>query len=178
MPEPDLIYVACGTMDTAAGLILGLKAAGLRCRVVSVQVTGGGYVNAEGMARLINRTGSLLHSLDDSFSRFELLPSEIDVRRGYLGERYAQFTEEGMEAVGLMKQCENIMLEGTYTGKTLAALVDDVRSGMTQGKTMLFWNTVNSRDSSDVVASINYHDLPDEFHHYFEEDVQPLDRDQ
>jgi 1-aminocyclopropane-1-carboxylate deaminase/D-cysteine desulfhydrase-like pyridoxal-dependent ACC family enzyme len=177
LPEPDLIYVACGTMGTAAGLILGLKAAGLRCRVVCVQVTGGSYVNAGGMVYLIDRTSALLHSLDDSFPRFAVQPSEFDVRPGYLGERYAQFTAAGMAAVALMKQSEDIALEGTYTGKTLAAVVNDVHSGTAKEKTVLFWNTVNSRDLSGVASSIDYHDLPHEFHRYFEEEVQPLDRD-
>ena len=37
MPEPDCIYVALGTMGTAAGLTLGVKAANLKSRVVSVR---------------------------------------------------------------------------------------------------------------------------------------------
>lgn len=176
MPEPDVIYVACGTMGTAAGLVLGLKAAGLGCRVVPVQVTSGQYANAEGLAKLVNRTSVFLHSLDDSFPALELSSSDVDIRGGYLGRCYAQFTDEGMEAVSLMQECEGIALEGTYTGKALAALVADVRSGRLAGRTILFWNTVNSRDFSDVVKSIDYHDLPRAFHRYFEDDVQPLDR--
>ncbi len=82
-----------------------------------------------------------------------------------------------MEAVSLMDESEGIKLEGTYTGKTLAALVNDARSGRVQDKTLLFWNTVNSRDFSSVIESIDYHSLPREFHCYFAEDVQPLDLD-
>ena len=40
MPEPDLLYVAMGTMGTAAGLMLGLKATGLKTRLVAVPAVG------------------------------------------------------------------------------------------------------------------------------------------
>ena len=176
IPEPDLIYVACGTLGTAAGLILGLKVAGLSSRVVPVQVAGGDYVNAERVAGLANRVSALLHSLDDSFPLLTVRPADIDIRRGHLGVSYGQFTAEGMEAVSLMQECEGIPLEGTYTGKTLAALMADVRDGYARAKTILFWNTVNSRNLSELTASVDYHDLPRPFHRYFEEDVQPLDR--
>ena len=177
MPEPEYIYVACGTMGTAAGLILGLKAARLDSRVVPVRVTSEKFTSARGMIELINKTSSLLRSLDASFPVFEFSAADIDIRHDYFGERYALFTREGMEAVSMMREREGIKLDGTYTGKTLAALIDDAKSGRAQGKTVLFWNTLNSRDFSDAISSIDYHSLPREFHRYFEEKVQPLDRD-
>jgi 1-aminocyclopropane-1-carboxylate deaminase/D-cysteine desulfhydrase-like pyridoxal-dependent ACC family enzyme len=177
MPEPEYIYVACGTMGTASGLTIGLKAANLNSRVVSVQVTSEKFVNAREMIKLVNKTNSLLHSLDASFPRFEFPEKDVDIRHDYFGERYALFTKEGMEAVSLMRGSEGIKLDGTYTGKTLAALIDDAKSRRVQGKAVLFWNTLNSRDISDVISSIDYRSLPHDFHRYFEEKVQPLDRD-
>lgn len=178
MPEPECIYIACGTMGTAAGLILGLRAAKLNSRVVSVKVNIGKSVNARAMIKLINETNDLLHSLDASFPRFEFSETDVDVRHGYSGERYGLFTDEGMEAVSLMKKREGIKLDGTYTGKTLAAIRHDANNGSLQDKAVLFWNTLNSRDFSDVISTIDYHSLPPGFHRYFEEEVQPLDRDQ
>jgi D-cysteine desulfhydrase len=177
MPEPEYIYVACGTMGTAAGLILGLRAAKLNCREVSVRVTSEKFVNTMGMIKLINKTNSLIHSLDDSFPVFEFSKSDIDIRDDYFGKQYALFTREGMDAVSLIKDLERINLEGTYTGKTLAALIDDAKSGRLGSSTVLFWNTLNSRDFSDALSNLDYHDLPRCFHKYFEEEVQPLDCD-
>lgn len=176
MPEPEYIYVACGTMGTAAGLTLGLRAAKLNSRVVSVRITSEKFVNAREMIKLINKTNSLLHSLDASFPKFEFSETAVDIRHDYFGKRYALFTDEGMEAVSLMRECEGIKLDGTYTGKTLAALIDDAKSRRVQGKAALFWNTLNSRDFSDVISSVDYRSLPHDFHRYFEEEVQPLDR--
>jgi 1-aminocyclopropane-1-carboxylate deaminase/D-cysteine desulfhydrase-like pyridoxal-dependent ACC family enzyme len=177
MPEPDYIYVACGTMGTAAGLILGIMAVKLKCRVVSVRVTSEKFVNTKGMIKLINKTNSLIHSRDDSFSIFEFSAADIDIRHEYFGKQYALFTKEGMEAVSLIKDREGINLEGTYTGKTLAALIEDAKSGRLRYNTVLFWNTLNSRDFSDAISNLDYHDLPCCFYHYFEDKVQLLDRD-
>jgi 1-aminocyclopropane-1-carboxylate deaminase/D-cysteine desulfhydrase-like pyridoxal-dependent ACC family enzyme len=176
MPEPDYIYTACGTMGTAAGLILGLRAAKLDSQVISVRVTSEKFVNTAGMIKLIDQTDSLLSALDASFPRFEFPSADIEIRHGYFGKQYALFTREGMEAVSLMRESEGIKLDGTYTGKALAALIDDAKSGGLRDKTALFWNTLNSRDFSGEISSVDYHGLPGGFHRYFETEVQPLDR--
>jgi len=175
--EPEYVYVACGTMGTAAGLTLGLRAANLSGRVVSVGVCSRKFVNTRALIKLINHTNSLLRSLDASFPRFGLSETDVDIRHDYFGKQYALFTDEGMEAVSLMREREGIKLDGTYTGKALAALKHDAKSGSLQGKTVLFWNTLNSKDFSDAISDLDYHDLPRCFHRYFEEEVQPLDRD-
>ncbi len=176
MPEPDYIYVACGTMGTAAGLLLGLRAAQLKSRVVSVAVASERFVNIRRMKRLIKRTNALLHSLDPSFPTFEFSTAGLDIRHRYSGSQYALFTEEGTQAVSMMGVCEGIKLDGTYTGKALAALIDDARNGNLQGKAVLFWNTLNSRSRPESLSKLDYRDLPRCFHRYFEEEVQPLDR--
>jgi 1-aminocyclopropane-1-carboxylate deaminase/D-cysteine desulfhydrase-like pyridoxal-dependent ACC family enzyme len=177
MAEPEYIYVACGSMGTAAGLTLGLRAAKLGGRVVPVAVHSEGFANTRAMIKLIDKTNSFLRSLDASFPRFEFSETDVDIRHDYAGKRYALFTDEGMEAVSLMRESEGIKLDGTYTGKALAALEHDAKNGSLQGKVVLFWNTLNSRDFSDAISDVDYHDLPRSFHRYFEEEVQPLDRD-
>jgi hypothetical protein len=41
---------------------------------------------------------------------------------------------------------------------------------------VLFWNTYNSQPFDTAMDTLDYHALPEAFHHYFEEDVQPLDQ--
>lgn len=176
LPEPDYIYVASGTMGTAAGLTIGLRVAGLKTRVVSVRVTGKKLANAKRMINLIDETNSLLCSFDSSFPRLSFSEADTDIRDNYFGEHYALFTKEGMEAVSLMREFEGIKLDGTYTGKALAALIDDAKCDKLSDSVVLFWNTLNSRDFPESITSIDYHCLPNNFHRYFEEEVQPLDR--
>ena len=80
-----------------------------------------------------------------------------------------------MEAVHRMAKTEGITLDGTYTGKALAALISDTERHDVRDNVLLFWNTYNSRDISDAIANVDYHQLPRCFHRYFEENVQPLD---
>ncbi|MEE9613050.1 MAG: pyridoxal-phosphate dependent enzyme [Desulfatiglandales bacterium] len=175
MPEPDYIYVASGTMGTAAGLMLGLRAANLRSQVISVRVADDKFMNAKGMIKLIYKTNLLLHSLDASFPKIKLSAEDLNIRHDFYGQEYALFTRIGMEAVARMKEREGINLEGTYTGKTLAAVVTDSENADLRDKVVLFWNTLNSSDFSAVIAGVDYHSLPRSFHQYFEQEVQPLD---
>jgi 1-aminocyclopropane-1-carboxylate deaminase/D-cysteine desulfhydrase-like pyridoxal-dependent ACC family enzyme len=176
MPKPDLIYLPSGTMGTSAGLILGLKAANLESLVVCVRVADEKFANIERALKLLRSTNSLLHSLDPSFPLIEFSREDINIRHDFFGQRYALFTEKGMEAVTRMKATEDVELDGTYTGKTLAALISDAEKGNLKDKVVLFWNTYNSKDFSHMIASIDYRELPRPFHKYFEEDVQKLDK--
>jgi 1-aminocyclopropane-1-carboxylate deaminase/D-cysteine desulfhydrase-like pyridoxal-dependent ACC family enzyme len=85
MPEPDCIYVAKGSGGTAVGLMLGIKAANLKSRVVCVRAVDKKTADARKMARLYDDTASLLHSLDPSFPRLECSDREIDIRHGFFG---------------------------------------------------------------------------------------------
>jgi len=49
IPEPDRIYVASGSLGTATGLMLGLRAADLKSRLISVRVTDEKLVNVNRM---------------------------------------------------------------------------------------------------------------------------------
>ena len=69
---------------------------------------------------------------------------DLEVRDGFLGDGYAAATAESLAAVALA-EANHIHLETTYTGKALAVLVADARTGKLVGKTALFWNTYNSR---------------------------------
>ncbi|MFU8795668.1 MAG: pyridoxal-phosphate dependent enzyme, partial [Dehalococcoidia bacterium] len=176
-PQPHYIYVACGTMGTTAGLLLGLRAAKLDTRVVSVRVTAERFVNTRAMIRLIGRANSFLHSLDPSFPVFEFSAADIDIRHDCFGRRYALYTQEAMEAVSLMREREGIKLDGTYTGKAMVALIRDAENRVLRGKSVLFWNTLNSRSHPELTADLDYRELPRSFHRYFREEPQPLDRE-
>jgi hypothetical protein len=68
-------------------------------------------------------------------------------------------------------------LDGTYTGKTFAAVIADAgEQKIKKDDVVLFWNTLNAKNFSDEIEDIDYHELPKAFHRYFEQEVQPLDR--
>ncbi|MCX4370913.1 MAG: pyridoxal-phosphate dependent enzyme [Dysosmobacter sp.] len=175
LPEPDYIYAAAGTLGTVAGLTIGLDALGMKTKVVAVKVNSENRINAENYAELMNSTAALLRNADPSFPVLAYEPEDVRIEEKYYGGDYAIFTEEGVSAVNFMKEKYGIALEGTYTGKTCAAMLEAVREPVNQGKTVLFWNTLNSREPYPQALQADYHGLPKEFWRYFEEDVQPLD---
>jgi 1-aminocyclopropane-1-carboxylate deaminase/D-cysteine desulfhydrase-like pyridoxal-dependent ACC family enzyme len=176
MPEPDFIYVPLGSMGTAVGLTLGLKAAGLKSRIIAIRVIEKRFANAKKMTRLFQDTASFLRKLDPTFPELLLGENDWTVRDDCLGGGYARFTEKAMKAALLMRERAGIILNGTYSAKALSALFDDAEKQVLKGKTVLFWNTYNSKDLSTFAAKVDSRQLPKAFHRYFEEDVQPLDR--
>ncbi len=50
-----------------------------------------------------------------------------------------------------------------------------VQSQNLKDKVILFWNTYNAQNMSENIRSIDYHELPNDFYTYFENEVQPLD---
>ncbi len=176
LPEPDKIYVPMGTMGTAVGLAIGLKTAGLKSQIVAVRVVEAHMGNEQKFKRLFQKTIALLRSCDNSFPDLVLDQGDVVITHDFFGEKYALFTKPGMAAVELMNKEQGIKLEGAYTGKTLAALIDIAASKGLRNETILFWNTYNAIDFSDSINGVDYKDLPVAFHRYFEEEVQPLDR--
>jgi len=175
LPEPDLLYVALGTQGTAAGLALGLAVAGLKTRLVLVRVVREDIASPERFGRLYRGAARLLHGRD---ARFPLQPverSRLELRHEFIGPGYARFTEAGMAAVEFARSQFGIKLEGTYTGKALAALLADLRAGRLAGQRVVFWNTYNGLPLPGGAAAIDWHELPAGFHDFFRRPVQALD---
>jgi 1-aminocyclopropane-1-carboxylate deaminase/D-cysteine desulfhydrase-like pyridoxal-dependent ACC family enzyme len=175
LPEPDLLYVPLGTMGTAVGLSMGLAAAELSTRVVAVRVVDPAYGSEAGFHKLFDMTAFLLRKLDENFPKLRWVDANVDFRHDQFGEKYALYTEKGIEAVNLLKSTEGIQLEGTYTGKAMAALIADSLVGRLEGKAILFWNTYNSMQFPAEALERNYARLPFPLHGYFERPFQPLD---
>ncbi len=175
LPEPDFVYVALGTMGTVVGLQLGLRAAGLKTQVVAVRVVHENIANSERLTQLADNTIALLRESGASLPQdsFEQLP--IVLRHDCFGRKYAVFTDEGMAAIARAAP-HGLLLEGTYTGKAVAALFKDLDSGALRGKSVLFWHTYNSCDLTPWIAGADYRELPRPLRWYFENPVQRRDR--
>lgn len=160
--HPDIIYIPMGTGGTHAGLLVGLKLAGLKTRVEAIRVVDPLFRNASHIKKLCN----------DLCTKLGINPlvqdSDIIIRDEFFGEDYGIPTPEGNEALERFQSLENVSLETTYTGKSAAALLHDLKTEKLEGQTVLYWNTLNSRDFSAQISDINPHDLPSEFHPYFD----------
>ncbi len=173
---PEVVYVPLGSMGTAVGIALGLALGGLTPIVRAVQVVPESIADAGKAATLALETTRLLELGDGAFPHSLASMCHLEVVSGFFGEEYARFTPAGMEAVALAAAQAGLHLEGTYSGKTMAALVSAARSADLSDANVLFWDTYNSHDLGPLVDGVDYHDLPEECHVFFETDVQPLDR--
>jgi 1-aminocyclopropane-1-carboxylate deaminase/D-cysteine desulfhydrase-like pyridoxal-dependent ACC family enzyme len=144
LPEPDLVYVPLGSAGTSAGLAVGLAAAGLKTRVVAVRVVPEEVANESSLREVVDGGVTLLRELDEVFPALALGDLNLEVRHEFFGYGYAVPTSECSDAVRIAEQAA-LRLETTYTGKALAALRADAASGRLADKTVLFWNTYNSR---------------------------------
>ncbi|UCF56693.1 MAG: pyridoxal-phosphate dependent enzyme [Deltaproteobacteria bacterium] len=169
IPLPKVIFVAAGTCGTMAGLVLGLRLAGLRTRVLGVQVAPGFVANPKAMIRLARKALKVMRRLDRSVPEVRLTLADFPMERGHYGPGYGHPTRVCRQAIQFMAESEAIFLDPTYTGKTFGALMEYGKSE-TQGP-VLFWNTLNSVDLSSVAESVDYRSLPEAFHRFFESDL-------
>ena len=143
LPEPDFIYLAMGTTGSVAGLGLGLEAAGLKSQVVAIQVVHDLVANPQILESLWGRTVTRLRKYDETFPDLPFDLGRFDIREQYLGPGYACATPEGQRAVTIGHRL-GLKLEGTYTGKTMAAMNDDLAEQAFSAN-VLFWDTASSR---------------------------------
>lgn len=169
IPEPDYIFIPTASSGTAAGLTLGVKIAGLKTHIVAVQVSFSSISNFKVMRRLSNKTKKYIATYDNTIP--DMSYEHLHYIEDYYGGEYGLPTPEGIEAIKLLNTEEGISLEPTYSGKTFAALLGFIQKNKPgiKNKTIVFWNTFNSRDFSDIINKVDYHDLPKELNWVFEE---------
>ncbi len=175
LPEPDLVYVPLGSCGTAAGIALGAKALGWKTKIRAVRVSERKEADLRTVRDLFDGAAGKLRRLLPSFPAVELREGDFEVYEGYLGDGYAHFTRKGMDAVRRIAETDGIKLEGTYSGKAMAALIDDARAGKLANKVTVFWNTHNSVDFGDKIEGMDFRRLPRGYYPYFTEEDQPLE---
>ncbi len=173
LPVPDVVYVAFGSMGTVAGVSMGLALAGIPAEVRAIRVVPETVSSLQNWRSLLADALTLLGAGGAKIPDGAL--DRVRVVESHLGDGYAQFTPEGVEAVKLVRELGGITLEGTYTGKTFSAIIADAASGELAGRNVVFWNTYNSRDIAPLIEGIDYRELDAGLHQYFETEVQPLD---
>ena len=152
--KPDRIYLACGTTGSAAGLALGLSAAGLDTTIHAIQVADNPFASEAKMHKLIAKTESILRSYDPGFIA-DGWQERVVWRDGFLAGGYARVDDATTSAVDVAKNQLDLELETTYTGKACAALLHDLQTGQEGASRFLFWNTYNAAPlpvSSDRAA--------------------------
>ncbi len=167
LPLPRYIFVTTGSCGTHAGLLVGLRAAGLPCEVIGVRIVPKAVTNKPVVALHANLIARLLHRLDPAFQPLRFHTSEIRLLDDYYGGQYGRPTREGKEAIRLLRETEDLPLDPTYTGKSFAGLIGYVRRLADKNVPILYWQTLNTVDLSPHIPATVPADLPEPLRHYF-----------
>jgi len=164
-PAPARVYVACGSGGTAAGLALGLALSGLQTRVVAVLVNHILPPSPALLQRLVRRTQALLQRAGAAIEG--AAPEvRIELEAEYLGAGYGHPTPASTQALAAAEQLENLRLDGTYTAKAFAALLERERG---REDPIVFWNSYAAHEPE--LALPHWRELPSSFHRFFRKDA-------
>ena len=118
--EPTKVVTAAATVGTMAGLLTGLRAAGVGAEVLGISVYETGAARQPELERLLAGLAELFRCPPATGWRL------VD---GYLGDGYGIPTREMRAAVELCARTEGLLLDPVYTGKAMAGLIDLVGTG-------------------------------------------------
>jgi 1-aminocyclopropane-1-carboxylate deaminase len=123
----DTIIVCTVTGSTHAGMIAGFaaleKVTGVRRRVLGIDASATLARTTDQVARIARHTAELIELGRD------LADDEVQVLEGWAGDLYGIPVESTMEAMRLGAELEAMITDPVYEGKSLAGLIDLVRSG-------------------------------------------------
>ena len=122
----DTIIVCTVTGSTHAGMIAGFAAlqelTGVRRRVIGIDASATLARTTDQVARIARHTAELIDVGRD------VADDEIQVLEGWAGEVYGIPVESTMEAMRLGAELEAMITDPVYEGKSLAGLIDLVRT--------------------------------------------------
>ena len=134
--DPDYLYVPSGSGVTTSGFVLGFKHLGLRTRVMGICVLW----PAEQVARDVERHANEV--AEELGLATRVGPEDFTVTDKYISPGYGVMTPQVNEAIRLWATREGILLDPSYNGKTMAGIIDQIRSGaLTREHTVVLVHT-------------------------------------
>jgi len=121
---PSRLYYASGSRGTQAGLVLGAKLYNAPYQVQGISVSGGDAQKRVRALGIANEAAELLGvavRVEDA----DLLNDDSQI-----GEGYGIPTAGCQEAIHLLARQEAVFLDPVYSGKAMAGLIADIRSGV------------------------------------------------
>jgi 1-aminocyclopropane-1-carboxylate deaminase len=119
----DTIIVCTVTGSTHAGMIAGFAGQERPRRLIGIDASATLDKTREQVARIARSTADLIGLGRD------LRDDEITVLEGWAGDYYGIPVRSTLDAIRLTGQLEGVILDPVYEGKSMAGLIDLVRSG-------------------------------------------------
>lgn len=133
--DPAAVYV-CSAGSTGAGVALGQHALGYAGAVRNIAPLEWPWDTRADLADTANQAAKLIGI------ETRLKTSDIDINFDHIAPGYAQISEGCLEAIALAARTEGILLDPVYTGKAVAGLIHDIRTGrIDQAASVVFMHT-------------------------------------
>jgi 1-aminocyclopropane-1-carboxylate deaminase/D-cysteine desulfhydrase-like pyridoxal-dependent ACC family enzyme len=114
--------------------------------VVGVRITDYIACNERIVASIVNRAHRLLTKAGADLPPRKWRARDISMIHDFFGGEYAKITPEAVAAKSLAAETEKLVLDTTYTAKTMAAMIKYLETNNLRDKHILFWHTYNTRD--------------------------------
>jgi L-cysteate sulfo-lyase len=120
----DMIVHASASGGTQAGLVFGRSLLDVDCHILGINVFH------RDPQTLKDRVSKLAAGMFNAWPTVTALqPLQIDVNHAYLGDGYGLPTQACIEAITMAAQLEGLLFDPVYSGKALAAMIDQINLG-------------------------------------------------
>ena len=134
--EFDAVVCPTGSALTHAGILVGLRTLGKKTPVYGICVRR----DAGSQAARVRQVAEQLAGMIERPEVFDA--DEVTAFDGVLAPGYGRLNDAVREAIALAARQEGLLLDPVYTGKTMAGLIEHVRSGVIpEGSRVLFIHT-------------------------------------
>ena len=132
----DALVLATGSATTHAGLLTGLRALGSDIPVYGFCVRRDKHLQYERVLEKCNAVSKMIKS-EGCVSENDVRVDDVTFHPGY-----GQLNHHTVQAIKLMAHHEGIILDPTYTGKSLGGLIEMIRQGaLASGNTVVYLHT-------------------------------------
>ena len=143
LPEPRSIVIPLGTGGTVAGLLAGLRLAGLDSEVLAVAVTHAPTAWRPAVLHLAGSTAKFIARRSNDRDAGHVQLSTLRIFRDWIGPGLGRGSAASGRAQAIVHDLEGLELDPTYGAKAMAAVIGLANLGSLPAP-VLFWQTFNA----------------------------------
>jgi 1-aminocyclopropane-1-carboxylate deaminase len=144
----DTIIVCSVTGSTHAGMIAGFAGQDRPRRILGIDASAKIKETREQVERIARNTAALIGLGRD------LRDDEINVLEGWAGDFYGIPVQSTIEAIKLTGRMEGVILDPVYEGKSMAGLIDLIRSGEIRPNSTVLYAHLGGQPALDAYSGI------------------------
>jgi 1-aminocyclopropane-1-carboxylate deaminase len=144
----DTVIVCAVTGSTHAGMIAGFAGQDRPRRVIGIDASAKIDETRAQVEKIARNTAELIGLGRD------LREEEITVLEGWAGDAYGIPVASTLDAIRLTGSLEGVILDPVYEGKSMAALIDLVRSGSIEGSSNVLYAHLGGQPAINAYSAL------------------------